>query len=53
VTTTDRERRMSERVLLRGGRAVHLGHGIPAHGSVEFGEAYRRMGRFELDRLLP
>lgn len=34
-------------------RAVHLGHGIPAHGSVVFGEAYRRMGRFEFDRLLP
>jgi hypothetical protein len=34
-------------------RAVHLGHGIPAHGSVVFGEAYHHMGRFEFDRLLP
>lgn len=34
-------------------RAVHLGHGIPAHGSVVFGEAYRRMGRYQLDRLVP
>lgn len=33
-------------------RAGHPGHGIPAHGSVVFGEADRRMGRFQLDRLI-
>ena len=34
-------------------RAVHLSHGIPAHGSVVFGEAYWRMGRFQLERPVP